>query len=75
MQDAANGIYKHFCDGDDNDEAYLVSTNECWKIAAGKSLWFEARVAFTEGNTNDMNAGLGLSDAAGADMLRDRNEV
>jgi len=71
MQDAAGGIYKHFCDGDDNDEAYLLSTNECWKIAAGKSLWFECRAAFTEGNTNDMNWALGLSDQAGANMIVD----
>jgi hypothetical protein len=71
MQDAANGIYKHYCDGDNDDEAYLISCNESWLIAAGKSLWFEARVAFTEGSTNAMNAGLGLSDKAAANMLTD----
>ena len=71
IQDTLGGVYKHFCDGDDNDEAYLISKGEHWKIAAGKSLWFEARVAIVEGNTNDANAGFGLSDAAGANMLVD----
>lgn len=71
MQDTTGGVYKHFCDGDDNDEAYMISAAESWKLAAGKSLWFEARVALVEGNTNDMNAGFGLADAAAADMLVD----
>lgn len=71
VQDAANGIYKHFTDGDANDEAYMISANECWKFAAGKSLWLEARIAITEGNTNDSAWIVGLMDNAGADAMVD----
>lgn len=71
LQDAANGIYKHFTDGDANDEAYMISANECWKFAAGKSLWLEARIAITEGNTDDSAWIMGLMDNAGADAMVD----
>ena len=71
IQDAAGGVYKHFCDGDDNDEAYMSTTREPWKFAAGKSLWFEARIAITQGAVNKANWIVGLTDAAGADMLLD----
>ena len=70
VQDAAGGVYKHYCDSDDNDEAYLISSSECWKFAAGKSLWLEARMAITQGGTNKANWAMGLSDAAGADMIQ-----
>lgn len=71
IQDAAGGVYKHFCDGDDNDEAYLSTDNEQWLFAAGKSLWFEARLAIIQGATNAANWIVGLTDAAGADMIQD----
>jgi hypothetical protein len=69
--DAANGVYIHYCDGDDNDEAYLISAHETWLFAAGKSLWFEARVAITQGATNEANWICGLMDNAGADAIVD----
>jgi len=71
VQDAAGGIYKHFCDGDANDEAYMISASETWKFAAGKSLWLEARIAITEGNTDDAGWVMGLMDNAGADSVVD----
>jgi len=69
--DARGGQYQQFCDGDDNDESYLSTTNEQWIITAGYSLWMEARVRFVEGNTNDGNFIVGMTDAAGANMLQD----
>lgn len=69
--DARNGQYKHFCDGDLNDEAYMSTTNEQWIITAGYSIWWEARVAITEGNTNQANFWIGLTDSAGANMIQD----
>lgn len=71
IQDAAGGVYKHFCDGDNDDEAYLSTTAEQWKFAAGKSLWFEARIAITQGSTNAANWIVGLTDKAGENMLQD----
>lgn len=69
--DAAGGVYKHFCDGDDNDEAYMTSLNEQWLFAAGKSLWLEARIAITQGATDKANWIMGLMDAAGANSILD----
>jgi len=69
--DARGGQYKHFADGDDNDEAYLISCAESWILTAGYSIWMEARVAFVEGSTNAGNFLVGMADAAGADMIAD----
>jgi len=71
--DGVGGIYTHYADGDNNDEAYLISSHETWKFAAGKSLWFEAKVGITEADTNQANLIVGLMDAAGADALQDGN--
>lgn len=72
VQDAANGWYKHFCDGDDNDEAYLASEGESWKLAANKPLWFECQLKLTEANTDDANWVVGLIEGGGAaDTLAD----
>ena len=64
--DAAGGIYQHYCDGNDNDEAYLISASETWLFAAGKSLWLEARIAIVQGATNKANWIMGLMDEAAA---------
>lgn len=69
--DGAGGIMSVVCDGDDNDEKYLHTAVECCKIANGKPLYAEFRVAFTEGSTNKAAIILGLMDAAGADALVD----
>lgn len=66
VQDAAGGWYKHFCDGDDNDEAYLATEGESWKLEADKPLWFEAKIKLTEANTDDANWIVGLVEGGGA---------
>lgn len=63
-QDANGGVIllqaSDTTDGD-NDESYLVSTNEIYKPAAGKLAVFRFRVKLTEGNTNDASIVVGLS--------------
>ena len=56
--DAASGILALVpSDGTvaDNDETYVESANEVFKFTADKPLLFEARVQFTEANTDDAN--------------------
>jgi len=72
--DAAGGILALVpSDGTvaDNDEAYVESANEVFKFAADKPLLFEARVQFTEANTDDANILVGVMDAVGANSLLD----
>jgi len=72
--DAAGGILAIVpSDGTvaDNDEAYVESANEVFKFAADKPLLFEARVQFTEANTDDANILVGLMDAVAANSLQD----
>jgi hypothetical protein len=54
-----------------NDEAYLHSLSEVFLFAAGKKLWFEAKVKLTEANVDDANIVVGLSDNIAADLLVD----
>jgi hypothetical protein len=72
--DAAGGILALVpSDGTvaDNDEAYVESANETFRFVADKPLLFEARVQFTEANTDDANILVGLMDAVAADALVD----
>lgn len=72
--DGAGGILQiEASDGTaaDNDESYVHSTVETFKFAAGKPLYFEARVAITEANTDDANVMVGLMDAVAANSLLD----
>jgi hypothetical protein len=55
----------------DNDEAYVESANEVFKFTANKPLLFEARIQFTEANTDDANILVGVMDAVGANSLVD----
>lgn len=55
----------------DNDECYVESANEVFKFAADKPMLFEARVQFTEANTDDANILVGVMDAVGANSLVD----
>lgn len=56
----------------DNDETYAeLPPNEVFKFAADKPLIFEARVQFTEANTDDANILVGLLDAVAANSLQD----
>jgi len=71
VQDAKGGIYYHYADGDQHDEAYIVSNNEHWIVQAGKPIWLEWKVALEEANTNQAKWIFGLMDAAGADSILD----
>ena len=55
----------------DNDEVYLHQSNETFLFAAEKPLQFDARIQFTEANTDDANVAVGLSDAVAADRIVD----
>jgi hypothetical protein len=55
----------------DNDETYLRSTNAIFQIAADKPQMAEARVQFTEANTDDANVFFGFSSAIAANTLVD----
>lgn len=68
---AAGGWYKTYCDGNDNDEAYEVSTGESWLFAGGKRLWFECKIKLSEGSSDKSNWIIGLMDAAGENALLD----
>lgn len=54
-----------------NDETYIKSTQEVFKFANNKPLVAEARLQFTEGNTDDVNIFFGVKDAIAADTLLD----
>jgi hypothetical protein len=71
VADGVGGLIQITTDGDDEDEYYLSSPNECFKFAASKPLWFEARVRVEEGAAGDANVIIGLSDTVGADTLLD----
>lgn len=56
----------------DNDEAYVATANEVFKVAAGKPLYAQASVQFTEANTDDANVFVGFGSAlSGANTLVD----
>ena len=55
----------------DNDEAYIKTTKEIFKIADGKPCQWKALVQFTEANTDDANVFVGLKDAIAANSLVD----
>jgi hypothetical protein len=72
--DAKNGVLALVAsDGTvaDNDEAYVKSTQEVFLIAADKPILAEARVQFSEANTDDANVFFGIMDAIGANTLVD----
>ena len=55
----------------DEDECYVESPNETFKIATGKPLVFEALVQFTEAVAGTANVIAGIMSAVGADTLVD----
>lgn len=55
----------------DNDEAYLATTNALFLPAAGKNLYGEARLQFSEANTDDANIAFGFSSSVAADIIVD----
>lgn len=60
--DAAGGVLVLTSKAEDNTVSAANSTNEIFKLAVNKPLWFEARVKLTEANTSAANAFVGLSD-------------
>lgn len=74
VSDAAGGVATLTpSDGSvaDNDEAYLKSSNETFLIAANKPIVAEARIKFTELNTNTSNVMFGFKDAVAANTILD----
>jgi hypothetical protein len=73
LLDAKGGQFQFFCDGDNEDEAYLEAAAENFLVEAGKPIWFEARFYMIESNLagNTANFIVGLAEAPGADFLQD----
>lgn len=71
IDDAANGILKIVNDGADNDSVELQWHSECWKLATGKPLWFEARAKFSDATQLDMLIGLCITDTTAIDGVTD----
>lgn len=55
----------------DNDETYVKSANEVFLFANDKPIVLEARVQFTEANTDDANVCVGLMNAVAANSILD----
>jgi len=62
FQDAAGGIFNVVTAAADNDYSAYSSVTEPFKFAAGKRLWFEARVKVAEATTDDSTWWVGLID-------------
>lgn len=54
-----------------NDEIYVASANANYILAAGKNLYGEARIQFTESNTDDANIAFGFASSVAADLIVD----
>lgn len=55
----------------DNDEAYIHTTEELFLFAAGKPAMVEARLQFSEANTDDANIMFGWVSGSAADAIQD----
>lgn len=62
FQDAVGGIFNVVTAAADNDYSAYSSVAENFKFAAGKRLWFEARLKVAEATTDDSTWWVGLSD-------------
>jgi hypothetical protein len=74
MGDAAGGtVVLTPSDGTvaDNDEAYIATPNEVFKIATDKPLYGRARLRFAETTANVMNWAFGFQNAVGANSIVD----
>ena len=69
--DAAKGILALYTDATNNNEVAVKSTKEVFLIAANKPIIGEAKVQFSEANTDDANIAFGFADAIGANLLVD----
>jgi hypothetical protein len=64
IDDAPGGILKVVNDAGDDDSVELQYLAECWKLAAAKPLWFEARVKISDVLQSDLLVGLTITDTS-----------
>lgn len=69
--DAAGGVVSGTTGATDNNEAYLLTTQEIFLIAANKPIEGEATIQFTEAATNKANVMFAFMNAIGADSIVD----
>jgi hypothetical protein len=62
IDNSANGILKVVNDAADDDSVELQYNAECWKLAASKPLWFEARLKVSDATQSDLLVGLCITD-------------
>lgn len=55
----------------DNDEVYLATANEIFKLADNKPMWAVCYAKFTEANTTQANWAFGFQNAVSADSIID----
>lgn len=55
----------------DNDEAYLATPNEIFKLTAGLPMYFEARIKYAETVASTQNIAFGIQNAVGANSIID----
>lgn len=67
----AGGILALTTGATDNNETAVKTTNSPFLMAANAPLIYEARIQWTEANTDDANVAVGLCDSAGANLLVD----
>lgn len=67
---AGRSAMKLFCTAA-NDAAVLATTNEIFKLRAGKSMVGEGILIFTDVNTDDGHVGFGFADALAATTMAD----
>jgi len=58
LVDTTGGWLRIITDGDDDDFHDFRTTQEMFKLASGKPLWYEARIATTDATQNDWCIGL-----------------
>jgi hypothetical protein len=71
IADAANGVLQVVNDAGDDDSVELQYCSECWKLAAGKPLWFEARAKFSDATQSDFLVGLTITDTTAITAVSD----
>lgn len=71
IADAVGGVYNTYCDGDDNDECYVLSEGQSWLMATGKPLWFETKFTFTNSATTAGVFVVGIADSTGENFMQD----
>lgn len=69
--DGVGGIIDLTTGATDNNEVGIFTTNELFKLAAGKPIKAGARIKYTEAQTDDANIYFGFMDAGGADLVTD----